>query len=154
MRHAIGKLKASLPATHRYRKGQGSMEMSGLSRLGKAVAGAALAVALVMPLAASAQDATVTPYQPVNDLGSLSGTITADGSSTVGPITEALAEDFAKNVVRHKAIAPAHDPVRYGHGFLHRWSVCGAGELGARSDEQPQLRTACPSTRRRSCCPW
>jgi len=71
------------------------MEMSGFSRLGKAVVGAALAVALVMPLAASAQDATVTPYQPVNDLGSLSGTITADGSSTVGPITEALAEDFA-----------------------------------------------------------
>jgi len=69
--------------------------MSGFSRLGKAVVGAALAVALVMPLAASAQDATVTPYQPVNDLGSLSGTITADGSSTVGPIAEALAEDFA-----------------------------------------------------------
>jgi phosphate transport system substrate-binding protein len=71
------------------------MEMSGFSRLGKAVAGAALAVALVMPLAASAQDATVTPYQPSTDLGSLSGTVTADGSSTVGPITEALAEEFA-----------------------------------------------------------
>ena len=51
------------------------MEMSGFSRLGKAVAGAALAVALVMPLAASAQDATVTPYQPSTDLGSLSGSI-------------------------------------------------------------------------------
>ncbi len=71
------------------------MEISGFSRLGKAVAGAALAVALVMPLAASAQDATVTPYQPSTDLGSLSGTIAVDGSSTVGPITEALAEEFA-----------------------------------------------------------
>lgn len=71
------------------------MEIAGFGRLGKAVAGAALAVSLVMPLVASAQDATVTPYTPGADLGSLSGTIAVDGSSTVGPIMEALAEDFA-----------------------------------------------------------
>src|SRR5689334_9625543 len=77
------------------RKGQKTMEIAGFGRIGKAVAGAALAVSLVMPLVASAQDATVTPYTPGADLGSLSGTISVDGSSTVGPIMEALAEEFA-----------------------------------------------------------
>ena len=36
------------------------------------------------------------PYSPGTDLGSLSGKITADGSSTVFPIMEALAEEFGK----------------------------------------------------------
>src|SRR5688572_8775713 len=34
------------------------------------------------------------PYTPGTDLGSLSGSITSDGSSTVFPIMEALAEEF------------------------------------------------------------
>jgi phosphate transport system substrate-binding protein len=60
-----------------------------------------LTIALVATLAVSsigalAQDATPAPYTPATDLGSLSGSISADGSSTVGPITQAVAEEFAK----------------------------------------------------------
>lgn len=36
------------------------------------------------------------PYTPGTDPASLSGSVEADGSSTVGPITEAVAEEFAK----------------------------------------------------------
>ncbi|MEA2525954.1 MAG: phosphate transport system substrate-binding protein [Thermomicrobiales bacterium] len=39
-------------------------------------------------------EATPLPYTPGTDLGSLSGKIVADGSSTVGPITIAVAEEF------------------------------------------------------------
>lgn len=42
-----------------------------------------------------AENATPFPFQPSNDLRALSGTIIADGSSTVGPLTEAVAEEFA-----------------------------------------------------------
>jgi phosphate transport system substrate-binding protein len=41
-------------------------------------------------------EATPLPYTPGTDLGSLSGKIVADGSSTVGPITIAVAEEFGK----------------------------------------------------------
>ncbi|MFL5761650.1 MAG: PstS family phosphate ABC transporter substrate-binding protein [Thermomicrobiales bacterium] len=63
--------------------------------------GAMLTVALGATLAVSsvgalAQDATPAPYTPGTDLGSLSGSIAADGSSTVGPITQAVAEEFTK----------------------------------------------------------
>ncbi len=44
-----------------------------------------------MALIARAQEST-----PTTDLSGLSGQIEADGSSTVGPITESAAEDFAK----------------------------------------------------------
>ncbi len=47
----------------------------------------------------AAQDATPAGYTPPDDIGELSGTIEADGSSTVGPVTEAAIEEFA-------AIAP------------------------------------------------
>ena len=43
---------------------------------------------------ASAQDATPIPYEPGNDLASLGGSLVSDGSSTVGPLTEAVAEEF------------------------------------------------------------
>jgi phosphate transport system substrate-binding protein len=55
--------------------------------------GATLAVSSISALA---QDATPAPYTPGTDLGSLSGSISADGSSTVGPITQAVAEEFSK----------------------------------------------------------
>ncbi len=54
-----------------------------------------LMASLIMSSVASAQDATPMPYEPTVDLGSLSGTVVSDGSSTVGPITEAVAEEFA-----------------------------------------------------------
>jgi phosphate transport system substrate-binding protein len=54
--------------------------------------GAALATSCLSSLA---QEATPFPYTPGTDLGSLSGSIEADGSSTVGPITQAVAEEFA-----------------------------------------------------------
>jgi phosphate transport system substrate-binding protein len=44
---------------------------------------------------AGAQDVTVAPYQPPDNIADLSGTIESDGSSTVGPITEAVIEEFA-----------------------------------------------------------
>jgi len=56
----------------------------------------AVAAALTLPTLVSAQDATPMPYSPGTDLGSLSGKISADGSSTVFPIMEALAEEFGK----------------------------------------------------------
>ncbi len=58
----------------------------------------ALAVALLLAVsvvaAAWAQEATPIPYTPPENVGDLSGQILADGSSTVGPITEAVAEEF------------------------------------------------------------
>jgi phosphate transport system substrate-binding protein len=62
----------------------------------RAAAGAAIAGALLMPGFVSAQEATPVPYSPGTDLGSLKGKIGADGSSTVFPILEALAEEFGK----------------------------------------------------------
>lgn len=56
----------------------------------------------VRPVAARIQDAspspapTVSPYDPPDDLAALSGTVLADGSSTVGPITGAVAREFAR----------------------------------------------------------
>ncbi len=65
--------------------------------------GIALVVALILglwtALSAHAQEATPLPYTPPANAGDLSGKIIADGSSTVGPITEAVTEEF-------NAIAP------------------------------------------------
>ncbi len=62
------------------------------------VATVAIAVAFGLGLLGSviAQDATPAPYTPGTDPASLSGSVTSDGSSTVGPITEAVAEEFSK----------------------------------------------------------
>ena len=68
-------------ARARYRRALGVM----------ALAPAMLAWALVAPLASRAQDAT-----PDSDLAGLSGTITAAGSGTLGPVIEAAAEAFAE----------------------------------------------------------
>jgi phosphate transport system substrate-binding protein len=54
----------------------------------------AVAATLTVPAIAAAQDATPAPYAPGTDLGALGGSITSDGSSTVFPIMEALAEEF------------------------------------------------------------
>jgi phosphate transport system substrate-binding protein len=57
---------------------------------------AALALALIVSFGGvTAQDATPLPYEAPENAGDLSGTIVADGSSTVGPVTEAMAEEFA-----------------------------------------------------------
>lgn len=69
--------------------------ITGLGRMGKTVAAVAMAVTLASPLASYAQDATPAPYTPSDNVGSLSGEIAIDGSSTVGPIMQALAEEFA-----------------------------------------------------------
>jgi phosphate transport system substrate-binding protein len=61
---------------------------------GKVVMTALVAATLTIPGIASAQDATPAPYTPGTDPGSLSGSITSDGSSTVFPIMEAVAEEF------------------------------------------------------------
>lgn len=68
----------------------------------RGLAGWALALAIVLGMAipgALAQSEPPGTYTPSADAARLSGTIVADGSSTVGPVSEAAAEDFA-------AIAP------------------------------------------------
>ncbi|MGC4192193.1 MAG: PstS family phosphate ABC transporter substrate-binding protein [Thermomicrobiales bacterium] len=44
---------------------------------------------------AAAQDATPIPYEAPDNIGDLSGEFEADGSSTLGPLTEAAIEEFA-----------------------------------------------------------
>ena len=44
---------------------------------------------------AAAQDAGPAPYVPPENIGDLEGSIESDGSSTVGPVTEAVIEEFA-----------------------------------------------------------
>ena len=64
----------------------------------RSLLGSAVAVATALTISFGgvvAQDATPLPYTPGDDVSSLSGTVVADGSSTVGPITEAVAEEFA-----------------------------------------------------------
>jgi phosphate transport system substrate-binding protein len=68
--------------------------VTGFRSLAKSASVVALTAMLILPGLTSAQDATPMPYTPGTDLGSLSGKITADGSSTVFPIMEALAEEF------------------------------------------------------------
>lgn len=43
----------------------------------------------------AAQDATPAPYQAPENIGDLTGSFEADGSSTLGPLTEAVIEEFA-----------------------------------------------------------
>jgi phosphate transport system substrate-binding protein len=59
---------------------------------------AALLTGLAAIGGVDAQDATPIPYEPGTDLGSLSGSVVSDGSSTVGPLTEAVAEEFGLTV--------------------------------------------------------
>lgn len=65
-----------------------------------AIALALLVALAAAPLAAMAQDATpsaggeLQPYEPPEDIESLSGEVEVDGSSTVGPVTQAVAEEF------------------------------------------------------------
>jgi phosphate transport system substrate-binding protein len=44
---------------------------------------------------AAAQDATPIPYEAPENIDEISGSIESDGSSTVGPVTEAVIEEFA-----------------------------------------------------------
>lgn len=66
--------------------------ITGVSRIAKGVAAFAFAASLMLPTIASAQDTELLPYTPAEGV---SGSIEADGSSTVGPVVEALAEEFA-----------------------------------------------------------
>lgn len=56
---------------------------------------AAVAMALTVSFGGVMAQDGVVPYEPSEGVSDLSGTIVADGSSTVGPITEAVAEEFA-----------------------------------------------------------
>lgn len=58
------------------------------------VAAGSIAVLAITPLAA-AQDATPVPYAAPTNIKDLSGSFEADGSSTLGPLTEAAIEEFA-----------------------------------------------------------
>lgn len=50
---------------------------------------------IVFARMAQGQDATPAPYEAPEDIGELSGSFESDGSSTVGPLTEAVIEEFA-----------------------------------------------------------
>ncbi len=66
------------------------------SRRGLLGTAAAVGLALTVSFGGvMAQDATPLPYEAPDGAADLSGTIVADGSSTVGPVTEAMAEEFA-----------------------------------------------------------
>jgi len=65
---------------------------SGVGKVAKSVAAFAFAASLMLPSVVAAQDAEIAPYVPAEGI---SGSIEADGSSTVGPVIEALAEEFA-----------------------------------------------------------
>ncbi|MCC6703603.1 MAG: PstS family phosphate ABC transporter substrate-binding protein [Thermomicrobiales bacterium] len=65
---------------------------SGVGKVAKGIAAMAFAAALILPSAAMAQETELQPYVPAEGI---SGAIEADGSSTVGPVIEALAEEFA-----------------------------------------------------------
>lgn len=56
---------------------------------------ASAAVFAAAPLAGFGIVAAQTEYQAPDNIGEISGTIEADGSSTVGPLTEAVIEEFA-----------------------------------------------------------
>ena len=66
--------------------------ITGVSRIAKGVAAFAFAASLMLPSATMAQEGELQPYTPAEGI---SGSIEADGSSTVGPVVEALAEEFA-----------------------------------------------------------
>jgi len=66
--------------------------LRGVNRIAKSVAAIAIVATLVLPSAVMAQDGEIQPYVPAEGI---SGSIEADGSSTVGPIVEALTEEFA-----------------------------------------------------------
>jgi len=65
-----------------------------IGRLGGLAAAAVFALTLSVSGLVSAQDATPRPYEAGKDLATLGGSVVSDGSSTVGPITEAVAEEF------------------------------------------------------------
>lgn len=70
--------------------------LTAVSTRGRALTlAAAIGIALACGGTVVAQDATPMPYLPGAELDALSGSIESDGSSTVGPITEAVAEEFA-----------------------------------------------------------
>lgn len=54
----------------------------------------AMAGALLMTQAGLAQESTPIPYEAPEGIEEISGTIQADGSSTVGPLTNAVLEEF------------------------------------------------------------
>lgn len=58
------------------------------------VSAGSIAMLAISPLA-SAQDATPVPYEAPANIKDLSGSFDADGSSTLGPLTEAAIEEFA-----------------------------------------------------------
>ena len=71
------------------------MNRRNLVKMASAVATVFAIPAIRVSAQASAETPTVPqPYTPIFPLESLGGEIIADGSSTVGPITEAIAEEF------------------------------------------------------------
>jgi phosphate transport system substrate-binding protein len=67
---------------------------------GIGLAGASLAgITQFGPAVMAQDDVEPAPYEPPDNIGDLSGSFEADGSSTLGPLTEAAIEEFA-------AIAP------------------------------------------------
>ena len=98
---------------------------------------AALAATFALTPLASAQDSTPaaegvapTPYEAPADIADLEGTIAADGSSTVGPFTQAAAENF-------NGIAPNVDIAVNVSGTGGGFEAFCAGETDLQNASRP-----------------
>lgn len=95
----------------------------------KVVLGSA-AIFAAAPLARIGLVSAQTEYTPPEDIGDLSGTIESDGSSTVGPLTEAVIEEFA-------AIAPGVAITNGISGSGGGFERFGNGEIAIANASRP-----------------
>ncbi len=94
----------------------------GIRRIARQGALAALLATVAVTPIAVAQEATPAPYEAPENIGEISGSFEADGSSTVGPLTEAVIEEFA-------AIAPEISVTNGISGSGGGFSRFAAGEI-------------------------
>lgn len=88
-----------------------------------------LATMALTPIAV-AQDSTPIPYTAPDDLGEISGSIQADGSSTVGPLTNAVLEEF-------NAVAPGIEVTNGVSGTGGGFERFTAGETDISNASRP-----------------
>jgi len=93
------------------------------------VAAGAVAVLAVNPLV-SAQDSTPIPYEAPSNIGDISGSFESDGSSTLGPLTEAAIEEFA-------AVAPNIKITNGISGTGGGFERFGKGEISISNASRP-----------------
>ncbi len=93
----------------------------------------ALAALIGFSGVAAAQDEP-QPYTPGNDLSELTGSVIGDGSSTVGPMTEAVAEEFALMVADEGGDVLIENSISGTGGGFERFC---AGETDVQNASRP-----------------